>query len=390
MRKLQYKPLANPIMFVSDNPSYSGGLSRVCRDLATLACTMPEFRVAVLGRGIGQRLKFPFLLYDYPESMQWGEGYIQDAWQDFSHGESGVIITLDDISRRSWFANPIGLPDSLATFLGDGRNFQKWGYFPVDSLGPNGPILSRRQSDALLKYDRVLGASEFSMKVFGANGRPDADWLPHGIWTGKFHPMILTKFWNEGDIVVGMVAANQERKDFHTAFEVAANLKEQYGNAFKFWIHTDRLLGYWDITALASDYDVQVQVSSNLSDEQLAIKYTESTCTILPTGGEGFGFPIAESLACGTPCVTTQYAAGMELVDQGCRVPCMGFRLETQHNCLRAINDSDNFTRVVVEQIDNAVARPIETKEKCVESVSHLDWNRLGHLWQKWLRKGLQ
>jgi hypothetical protein len=96
----------------------------MCRDLATLCCTVPQLRVAVLGRGVGNRRTFPFMLYDYPETGQWGEGYIQAVWEDFSNGEDGVIITLDDASRRHWFANPIGLPEALAKFLGTGRRFK--------------------------------------------------------------------------------------------------------------------------------------------------------------------------------------------------------------------------------------------------------------------------
>ena len=71
---MKFATLSNPIMFVGDNPSLPGGLSRICRDLATLTATMPEYRVAVLGRGLGQRRKFPFTLYDFGEDGNWGEG----------------------------------------------------------------------------------------------------------------------------------------------------------------------------------------------------------------------------------------------------------------------------------------------------------------------------
>ena len=134
---MKFQTLNNPILIVGDNPSLPTGLARSGRDIATLCCTMPEFRVGYLGRGLGQNSKLPFIVYDFPESGQWGQDIIEQVWNDFSDGENGIILTTDDPSRRHWFANPVGLSDSLQKFLGPGRSFQKWGYFPIDSVGPN-------------------------------------------------------------------------------------------------------------------------------------------------------------------------------------------------------------------------------------------------------------
>jgi glycosyltransferase involved in cell wall biosynthesis len=394
---LTFKSFRNPLLIISDNPALSGGLSRMCRDLASLACTIPQFRVAVMGRGIGQMRKFPWLTYDYPESEQWGENYLQSVWEDFAGEESGVMLTLDDLSRRHWMVNPIGLPYHMQKFLGDGRNFKRWAYVPLDSMGPFG--LPSATRDCALRFDRLLAPSEWGCTVFKLNGRRDADWLPHGIWMDKFkpYPRDIAGVKNciglsEGDIHVGCVMANQARKDFPAAFECFMELKREYGNRLRIWLHTDTLMGYWNVYALAADYGIGdcLETTGNLNDYQLAIRYGACDCTILPSAGEGFGYPIAESLACGTPCIVTGYAAGPELVEESCRVAPLAFRVDTQYNCRRAVLSGYAFAQLAKEQIAIKRADWEFRSQQLAASVSHLDWTKLKLPWEKWLLEGLK
>jgi len=396
---MNFKPLSNPLLIVSDNPSGYGGLARMCRDLATLCATLPQFRVGVLGRGMGNRRRFPFTLYPYPETGQWGEGYIAPTWNDFSDGENGVIITLDDASRRHWFANPVGLPEEMQRFLGSGRNFEKWMYLPLDSTGPNyrtPPIAAR---DCILNYDRVLLASEWAYNTVRPFRTSNVDWLPHGIWTDVFRPIgannIMCKSHIEewdGKVVVGCVMANQSRKDFPAAFECFRALKQHYGNRFLAWVHTDDMSRYWSLPALAAEYGVGdcLEVTIGLSDTQLALRYSACDSTILPSGGEGFGYPIAESLACGTACCTTDYAGGAELVEPDCRVQPMTFRVDTQHCVVRAVLSGHAFAQAVLVQVEKKRRDWVYESHRLAGTVEHLSWNNLSHPWKRWLLEGLQ
>lgn len=402
---MKFKPLSNPILLISDNPALYGGLSRMGRDLATLLCTLPQFRVGYLGRGIGNKRKFPFTLYDFPESGQWGENFIKGAWEDFADDDYGVIITLDDPSRRHWLANPVGLPEDLAKFLGPGRNFQKWGYFPIDSTGINGKSLSMMGRDCIAHYDRVLAASEWGCNVLKAGGRQDADWLPHGIWQDKFKVRSIHSQsnmagfvaksevgWNLNHIHVGCVMANQSRKDYPAAFECFAALKAEYGNRFQAWLHTNTMFHYWNVQALAVEYGVGdcIEVTFNLNDDQLALRYSACDCTILPSAGEGFGFPIGESLSCGTACVVTDYAAGPELVEESCRVRPMAYRVDTQHNVVRAVLSGYAFAQAAKGQIEEKCRDWAYRSEQLADSVRHLQWPLLKHVWSRWLLDGLK
>lgn len=381
-----------PILFVSDNPSLPGGLSRLCRDVACLTCTLPQFRVAVLGRGLGNRRKFPFVLYSFAESDNWGENMLEETWSDFSNGDDGILMTLDDPSRRHWMVNPIGMAPSLITFL-EGRNFLRWGHFPIDSTGPDGSRLSYAGRDCVSRFDRVLATSEWGCNVLKNGGRADADWLPHGLFeTFSPDPKAREEAGWEDKIVVGCVMANQTRKDYPAAFECFATLRKHYGSRFVAWLHVDRMINAWNVPALAVDYGVQdcLEVTLDLNDTQLATRYAACACTILPSAGEGFGYPIAESLACGTAAVVTDYAAGQEIAPADCRIRPVTFRIDSPFNCRRAVISGHGFAQACIPQIERKLADWEYRSGELQESVRHLYWTNLKYPWERWLLGGLR
>lgn len=388
--KLNFRSTNIPIMLVSDSPDQHTGLARLGRDLASLLSCMPQFRVGYLGRGGMGGRRFPWASYNFHYTEQWGESHIKPAWEDFSEGDNGIIMSLWDASRMLWFGQPVGLPGHMQKFLGPDRTFEKWGYFPVDSNGINPQTLPLGMRAAVQGYDRTVAASEWGRYLL-SHDSPGAEWIPHGIWTNVFKHTALAPVLNR--TVVGCVMANQARKDWPVAFEIAANLKAKYGNNFMFWVHTDLEMNYWNIRALMAEYGMNdhTELTTSMSDQDLAFHYSNCACTILPSGGEGFGYPIAESLACGTACVVTNYAAGPELVNEDMRVWPFTYKIDTMHNVRRAINNAS------VEWIDRVV-RQIELKQEdwtgrsaeLRASVEHLDWNNLKHVWQKWFLAGVQ
>lgn len=387
---MKFRPLAVPILLLSDSPELPTGLARVCRDLAGLLSTLPQFRVGTLGMGGTGMRKLGWTQYHFPESTGFGIEYLERVWTDFAGTEPGIIFTLWDASRCLWLGQPHTFP-TVQKFLGPGRTMQLWGYFPLDSTGPNEITLPQGQMAAVSGYDRVLAASEWGRNLLRNSGRADADWIPHGLWSDKFQVGTKAKAlldW-EDKVVLGCVMANQARKDWPVAFETAAILRRKYGNRLRFWAHTDLDVRYWNFYALAADYGIGdcLEVTTSLSDHQLAVRYSGCDVTILPTAGEGFGFPIAESLLCGTACVTTNYAAGGELVPEDCRIDPIAYRIDTSHNCMRAVLSGHGFARAAEAQIERA--RLHTTKEEVRDRAVHLGWDRLQHVWTKWLLRGV-
>ena len=60
-----------------------------------------------------------------------------------------------------------------------------------------------------------------------------------------------------------------------------------------------------------------VDTASRLSDPQLWAAYTLARCTVFPSLNEGFGLPVAESLAMGTPAVTSDFGSMAEIAADG-------------------------------------------------------------------------
>jgi len=324
----------------------------------------------------------------------WGEMRFEECWRDFARDDKGVVFSVWDASRVRWLVAPSHLPSALITFLNSDQ-FQRWGYFPLDATGPNNR-LTQINADTIKRFDRVLAYGMWGQEVIrNSSGRTDVDWLPHGVNFNAFQPRApntckefqesLEKW--EGKEVVGMVATNQTRKDWGLAFCVFDQLRRQRPG-IQFWVHIDSMLRHWNIHSLIRDYGltdcVQVTQEGLFSDTGLSHFYSACNLTILPSS-EGFGYPIVESLACGTPVIHSNYAGGAELVpNKDWLVEPVTYRLEGIYNNLRPVWAPEDWVEAITHCLDNPWDAP-----ECRRSVSHLDWVNLKGPWEKWLFKGV-
>lgn len=382
------KPI--PILIIGDGPDAKTGLARIGHDLAYLLCSMPEFRVGYLGRNSVGRARYPWANYSFPIAAQWGESYIQQCWDDLRQGQVGIIMTVWDASRLLWFGDSdnSGLPTSLVEFLGPRRTFQKWGYFMQDSEGIVPGCLPHTAAATMVGYDRVCIASKWGFEIAKRSMQhDDLDWLPHGINRNTFQPneagaAAIQSAWGieNQHKLVGCVMANQARKHWPTVLEaVAASTHKP-----RLWLRTDTLVNYWHLPALLYEYGLNDRViieDRHLSDTELAMRYSACDATIMISGGEGFCYPVAESLSCGTHVVTGSYGAQAELV--GNVVSPVYASIDTVHNVRRA------YYGAVHGHLDSFLGNP-PSADSCVERVAHLDWKRLSKSWEKYFRRGIQ
>lgn len=394
-----------PILILSDAPDSGTGLGRITKDLAQLLSTMPEFRVGTMGRsGFGSR-DLPWAQYTFGEQYQWGEELLPKIWSDFSGGDYGVIFTVWDASRLTWFGAKNYLPQcSLKTFIESSR-FEKWGYFPIDAYGPN-KKLSTLSSETLSGYNRVLAYSKFGKEVLeNTIGVSGIDFIPHGIDGEVFQPKDprigrRRLSVSNSSILVGCVMTNQARKDWGVWAETARELL-RYDSRYMFWAHVDVLERYWSLPALIEDFGLQnnVKITQNLTDEALAEMYSACDVTMLPSLGEGFGYPLAESLACGIPTIHHSYGAGSEILPEillgdtvAGIVESKAARLDTLHNVYRPLlvpSDWVGHVRLFTDGNYLDAGVKITTPEECRSSVEHLFWPNLAPTWKNWFRSGL-
>jgi FkbM family methyltransferase len=230
---------------------------------------------------------------------------------------SGLIVTLGDV----WTFN--------APLLAD-MNVAAW--VPVDH---------EHVPPAVIDWFQTMGAIPIAMSRFGEQALSDAGlkplYVPHGIDTAVFRPGDKGEArarvgLPEDAFVLAMVAANVgkdgSRKAFYEQILAFGELHRKHPDAV-LAIHTDVTSPYGvDIRHLLSDFPE----SSYLLTDQYAYKVGVPASTIADiyraadvltncSWGEGFGVPIVEAQACGTPVVVTDTTAMPELVGAGWKVP---------------------------------------------------------------------
>lgn len=406
----------NNLLIYGDAPDHHTGLARIARDLATITSTLPEFHVGTFGRGAIGSSSLPWPQFSFSAADQWGENLIQKVWQDFTRSKGdGQILTVWDASRLLWYAGLSSSGDSsLDVFLGPNRTFSKWGYFMIDGTGPDGITLPYESRAVLSVYDRVVVSSEWGAQVARASGI-ECEWIPHPIDGSKFkwwqvNWWQVNSTWRELEresagvkdrMVVGCCMTNQARKDWPTAFAAAAILARQYKSKFLFWVHTDSPAftpgTYWNLHALAHDYGLpseclRITLTGSYTDSMMAAFYNACDVTMVCSGGEGFGYPIAESLSCGCPCVTQAYAAGAELLTghEEWLVPVHAYKLETSHNILRAVHSPYIWALKLEAAIETGRVEGDEWRQEIAKSMSYLHIQNLKSVWKRWLLEGIK
>lgn len=388
-----------PLLILGDAPDAETGLARVGHDLAWLLSSMPEFKVGYLGRGAVGRSYFPWTQYSFPPSQQWGENLIEQCWRDLAGDKRGIVFTVWDATRLLWLADPMGMPDSFQRWL-QGGAIERWGYFMQDSEGVQPGKIPLTAAHVMGCFDRVLLASKWAYDRTRNTipSHADTDWLPHMINTKSFCPQdreigrsILGV--SKDEILIGCVMTNQARKHWPTVMEAVARMRPTAIGKAKLWAKSDVESpkpgwGYWNLVALTHELGLDGRVLLDVNkrtDKDMSVLYSACDATVLISGGEGFGYPIAESLACGVPVVTGDYGAGAEIASH-----CVSHHwttIETQHNVKRGHYSA----ALVAEALEQAVewSRGEWIPQYGQERVEHLSSTKLGVQWKKWFLAGL-
>lgn len=397
-----------PILIISDAPSATSGLARITRELATrLHENLGDVcRVATLGYGGPGSCNYGFQQYAIEGMSDWVIPTLPQVWDDFAGQEKGAIFTIWDASRLTWFSQPArcGLLTAnplLRQWLVQAP-FQRWGYFPIDAKGPNGK-LSFPLQQTYLGFDRILAYGNWAKDILqrsigdGEASKRDLDSLPHGIDTDIFYEsdrklcrFLFLKITGaeaftaapaaiaNDEILVGIVATNQDRKDWALGIEAVSLLAKQ--RKVRLWIHTDQLERHWSIPALLIDYGLldKTMVSLGfLPDEKMAEAYSACDAT-LGIGAEGYGYPLAESQACGTPVVTGAYAGGAEIVPREMQVEPIAYRAEGLYSSVRPVFNASDWAAKAEKMIGRRVSLDPQYA-----------WQNLWPRWETWFCKGI-
>ncbi len=298
-----------PFLLLGDGPAEPTGLGRIARDLASqiLTSDLPLDLVQVGGSTPPVWTSWRHVPLD--REVDWGVKNVEAIYRSIWGDTPGVLFAVWDPARLYAYAN-IDLP------------IQKWAYTAIDGANVNG-MISGPAGEAVRAFDRVLAYGQYGAEVLKRTLGREVQWLPHGISTSTYSTSSTeySTFARKklgahaiGKTVLGCVMTNQPRKDHALLFECAQNLLAR-GYPIYVWLHTDELVKDWAIVQLVEDFGLQKRVTITglgeaLSDAEMAALYQACEVTLLPSLGEGFGYPIVESLAAGRPCVHSQCAGG--------------------------------------------------------------------------------
>jgi len=207
---------------------------------------------------------------------------------------------------------------------------RRWvAYSPIDVQ--TCPLSVKSRLDGV-KY--LISMSKHAKAAYSDAGHKST-YCPHGVDTDVYyvddnHRKAARKRLNwESNFVVGTVGVNytDQRKNFVNLLFAFKTLHDNYpetrlfmntnmvddGNAYPLPMITDSL----GISEFVRFVDSDDYYSGNITDINMANAYRAMDVMCLPTKGEGFGLPLIEAQACGTPIITTNASTGPELTYGG-------------------------------------------------------------------------
>lgn len=234
-----------------------------------------------------------------------------------SHG-ADITITLID----AWVMDPQAL-----------SQHSRWvPWFPVDH-----DPLPDCVADQVRESYRPLVFSRHAQAACNEAGI-DTDYIPHGVDTGVYRPQPRDEARRRVGVdperfLVSCVMANKgmpSRKAWPQQLEAFAEFARRHPDAL-LYLHTfvgQEMQGV-NIRECLHKFGVppgqvliadQYRLAMGIPDEVLANIYSASDVLLNCTMGEGFGVPILEAQACGTPVITGDWTAMSEITFAGWKV----------------------------------------------------------------------
>ena len=413
----QKKPV---IVFGSDSPYYPTGFAQQCGYIANIAATKMDWETHYLGwqtRGNPDIKGFNYKIHGILGRAPFGKDTYQHLFEEvgpdilFTQGDGHMVDTIPKSAHPFWI----------------------W-YYPLDG-DPINPLIA----SVLEKADVRVAMSRYGQELTRNQMRLDAEYVPHGVDTKIFSPANKTEckkaFFEmfgintkcdieESFVFLSMARLNLRKHHIRLlrAFDKFLNtgpskaaIKEKKEKCY-LYLHLDPkdplfmpdpnhdyIFSEWlDVFDLRENVIITPQFMANrkrydyingIPAADLALLYNLAAVHVLSTGGEGFGIPTVEAMACGKPSIITDYTTSYELVgaddkgellpqpeQRGTLVPPSNLYME---NCgvRKAWVDIDAFSAAMENYYKNPELIDVQSKACRKWATKHYSWKVVEKMW---------
>lgn len=307
------------LLFWGDSPTVNTGFGIVSKNILK-QLTTKGYDITVLGiNHYGtpyDQKEFPYFIYPCDKGPVEAIFGYDKLWYLVNEIKPDILFMLND---------PWIIDKAIKTKRVDTPYLKVMAYYPIDS-GPLKPEWAK----TLGGLDAQVCYSHFAEKIVinASETKPTNMYqVYHGVNKEVFRPinqqLAKTKLGIPIEtFVVGMVARNQYRKRFDILVKAFAEFAKDKDDV-KLYLHTALKDIGFDIKDLTEQFDIgnklilteDMSAAQGVPEDFLNLIYNTFDINCLISLGDGFGLPVAESMATGCPQLVSDHSCLKELVD---------------------------------------------------------------------------
>ena len=309
------------LLYAGDTPTVTTGFGLVAKNLLNRLNTM-GYDITVLGvnhYGLPyDQQKFPYPIYPNEQGGPEQVFGFHKFWGIYEHVKPDIVLFLND----PWLIDSYMKAKPERTL----PHTKLFAYYPTDA-SPIKPEWLKTLNSLSGQVCYSHYAEDVIRKSNGGEIPENLHQIYHGVDTKTFFPVNQNAARNKLGIpndlfIVGMVARNQFRKRFDILLAGFVEFAKDKPDA-RLYMHTALDdIGY-DIADLVRQFDIAEKIilteditpAQGVSDDRLNLIYNSFDVNALISLGDGFGLPVAESMATGCPQLVSDHSCLKELVD---------------------------------------------------------------------------
>lgn len=214
---------------------------------------------------------------------------------------------------------------------------------------------------SFIQFNRIITHSSYIRDEVKQRYGVSSEVVPHGVDLNRFNPKIsgkrIRELLNIGDATVLLYVGRLEaHKGLHWLVKTIKLIKnERKGINIKIIIvGSGRERKSLEMLAKRLNISDTVIFAGRVSEEELPSYYAASDIFVIPSLYEGFGLPILEAQACGSPVIGSDCTAIAETIGLGGVVVKPNDEIALKNEILRLLDDKQTYNELVKKSLENA------------------------------------